>query len=51
MDIPGFKHENLVKEAVKKMQECGKQINRLKETIYIFLYFLNYSDVRTFMNL
>ena len=51
LDIPGFEDENSVKEAVKKLQECGKQINRLKEKIHIFLYFLNYSDVGTFMNL
>jgi len=51
LDIPGFEDEKSVKEAVKKLQECGKQINRLKEKLHIILYFLNYSDVGTFMNL
>ena len=51
LDVPGFEDEKSVKEAVKKFQECGKQINRLKEKLHIILYFLNYSDVGTFMNL
>ena len=51
LDIPGFEDEATVNEAVKKFQECGKKINRLKEQIHIILYFLNYSEVGTFMNI
>ena len=51
LDIPGFEDEKTVKETVQQFQECGKQINRLKEKIHIILYFINYLFDGTFMNL
>ena len=51
LDIPGFEDEKTVEETVKKLRECGKEINRLKENLHIILYFLNFADKGTFMNL
>ena len=51
LDIPGFEDDKTVLEAVRKFKECGKKINRLKEKLHIILYFLNFAEVGTFMNL
>jgi GTP-binding protein EngB required for normal cell division len=50
LDIPGFEDDYTVYEAVKKFEECGKKINRLKEQIHIILYFMNCLEEGTFMN-
>lgn len=50
LDIPGFEDDYTVYEAVKKFEECGKLINRLKEQIHIILYFMNCLEEGTFMN-
>ena len=51
LDIPGFESVETVKSAVEKFQECGKEINKIKDNLHIVLYFLNYCEERTFMDL
>ena len=46
LDIPGFNSEETVKLAIDKFKMCSEEINRLKDYIHIFLYFLNFNDDR-----
>ena len=46
IDIPGFNSEETVKLAVQQFKLCSEEINRLKDYIHIFLYFLNFNDNR-----
>ena len=46
LDIPGFESEKTVKDAVEKFKKCGEEINKIKESIHIILYFLNYAKVK-----
>ena len=48
LDIPGFESEQTVSDVLKQLKFCGKLENRLKENIHIILYFLNYSEARSF---
>ena len=51
LDIPGFEDTETVKKAVKKFQQCGEKINKIKDNLHIILYFLNYGEQRAFANL
>ncbi len=51
LDIPGFENAETVKIAIEKFKECEKEINRIRDKIHIILYFLTYSEDRTFMKL
>ena len=46
LDIPGFNSEETIKLAVDEFKMCSEEINRLKDYIHIFLYFLNFNDDR-----
>ena len=48
LDIPGFEDTNTVKEAVEKLQQCGQEINKIKDNLHVVLYFLNYLEARCF---
>ena len=48
LDIPGFEDTNTVKKAVEKFQQCGQQINKIKDNLHVVLYFLNYGETRSF---
>ena len=51
LDVPEFEDEKTVKDAIEKLKECLEKLNRLKDSIHIILYFLNYREVRDFTNL
>ena len=51
LDVPGFENEKTVNHAIEKLKEYRLQLNRLKDTIHIILYFLNYTETRSFMEL
>ena len=51
LDVPGFESPETVKEAVDKFEKFRQKLNFLKDRIHIILYFLNYSETRTFMEL
>ena len=51
LDIPGFESDETVQNSIEKLKECRKEIHRLKDNIHILLYFFNYYDARTFMEL
>jgi len=51
LDIPGFEDIETVNQAIEKFQLCGERINKIKDNLHIILYFLNYLEDRTFMNL
>lgn len=51
LDIPGFEDTETVKAAVEKFKKCGEEINKIKDNLHIVLYFLSYTEVRTFQNL
>ena len=51
LDIPGFENNKTVNAAIEKLQNCREKLNRLKESIHIILYFLNYQEIRAFMEL
>ena len=51
LDIPGFEDTETVKKAVKKFQQCGEKINKIKDNLHIILYFLTYGEQRAFANL
>ena len=51
LDIPGFEDIETVKGAIQKFHQCGEKINKIKDNLHIILYFLNYTEERTFMNL
>ena len=51
LDIPGFVDPESVKSAIDKFKECEKEINKIKDKIHIILYFINFCEERTFMDL
>ena len=51
LDVPGFESSETVKDAVEKFKTFGKKINKLRDSIHIILYFLNYNETRCFMEL
>jgi len=51
LDIPGFENEKTVREVINQFQLLGKLINHMRDNIHIILYFLNYNEKRTFMEL
>ena len=51
LDVPGFESDDTVNDAVKKLQKFREKLNKLKDSIHIILYFLNFSESRAFMEL
>ena len=51
LDIPGFENNKTVNAAIEKLKNFREKLNRLKESIHIILYFLNYQEIRAFMEL
>ena len=51
LDAPGFENEKTVNDAIEKFKSFEDKINKLKDRIHIILYFLNFSETRTFMEL
>jgi GTP-binding protein EngB required for normal cell division len=51
LDIPGFEDNKTVQNAVKLFQECGKEINHIRDNLHIILYFLNFTNDGQFMEM
>ena len=51
LDVPGFENEKTVKCAIEKLKAYRQELNKLKDTIHIILYFLNFTETRAFMEL
>ena len=51
LDVPGFESEKTVQNALEKFKIFRDKLNKLKESIHIILYFLNYTEKRSFMEL
>ena len=51
LDIPGFEDDKSVNKAIEQLRICGEKINQIKDNLHIILYFFNYNDKRSFMNL
>ena len=51
LDVPGYDSEENIKLSIDKFRYCAEEINRLKDYIHIFLYFLKDTDDRTILNL
>ena len=51
LDIPGFENEKTVQDAVQKFKKYREKLNALQDNIHIILYFLNFKETRTFMEL
>ena len=51
LDVPGFENEKTVINAVDKLRKFRIDLNFLKERIHIILYFLGFSETRSFMDL
>ena len=51
LDVPGFENEKTVQDAINKLKIYREKLNRLKDSIHIILYFLNYTETRAFMDL
>ena len=47
LDVPGYDSEENIKLSIDKFRYCAEEINRLKDYIHIFLYFLKDTDDRT----
>ena len=50
LDVPGYDSEDNIQLSIDKFRYCAEEINRLKEYIHIFLYFLKNTDDRTISN-
>lgn len=48
LDIPGFDSEKNVELAINRLKMCYDEINKLKDYIHFFLYFLKDTDDRIF---
>ena len=46
LDVPGFDSEKNIQISLDKFRICAEEINRLKDYIHIFLYFLKDTDDR-----
>ena len=44
IDIPGFDSKDNVQKTVEKIEFCNKEMNKLKDRIHCYLYFLNFSN-------
>ena len=42
LDFPGFEDEKKVKDAIEKFKKCGEEINKIKDNLFIIIYFFNY---------
>ena len=51
LDVPGFENEETVQNTLKQFETFRDKLNKLKDSIHIILYFLNYSEERSFMKL
>ena len=51
LDIPGFENPETVKLAIERFKQCQNEISKIKDKIHIILYFINYCEDRTFMEL
>ena len=51
LDIPGFENEKTVQDTVQKFKKYREKLNALQDNIHIILYFLNFKETRTFMEL
>ena len=51
LDIPGFEDEDTIKNAIKKFQELKKKSEELKENLHLILYFIRYTEAKTFLGL
>ena len=50
LDVPGYDSQDNIQLSIDKFKYCAEEINRLKEYIHIFLYFLKNTDDRTISN-
>ena len=48
LDIPGFDSEENVNLAIDKLRICSSEINKLKDYIHFFLYFITGTEKRIF---
>lgn len=48
LDIPGFDSEKNVNSAIDRLKMCYDEVNKLKDYIHFFLYFLKDTDDRIF---
>lgn len=46
LDIPGFDSEENIKKAVDKFKLCSSEIDKLKDYIHFFLYFISFTQNR-----
>lgn len=51
LDVPGFESTKTVQDAVEKFNKYRIKLNKLRDNIYIILYFLNFTETRAFMEL
>ena len=51
LDVPGFESEKTVQNTLAKFKEFRDKLKKLKDSIHIILYFLNYTEERSFMEL
>ena len=51
LDVPGFENEKTVNDAIAKFKLFGQKLNKLKDNIHIILYFLSFTETRSFMEL
>ena len=47
-DIPGFEKEEHFQKAIEKFRLFGEKISKIKDNLYIILYFINFIETRTF---
>ena len=48
LDIPGFENDDTVEKCIQKIKKSNDEANHYKEKLHILLYFMKYSDNRTF---
>ena len=50
-EVPGFENEKTVEDGVKELKRYHEKLNKLKNSIHIILYFLNFFENRAFCEL
>ena len=50
-EVPGFENEKTVEDGVKELKRYHEKLNKLKNSIHIILYFLNFFEIRAFFEL